>query len=171
MKTMDEQELKLVLQLISTGQEMSLATTRPDGFPQATILNYASRGLVLFAAIGLDSQKAHNIQTDSRVSLTILPPGRSGAPVQALSIGAIATFVTGEEEVSSTAKLLLQRYPHFQHALSGTEGHPWGGVVFLRLDPQVISLLDYTKGYGHTDLFDARQLPPVPQGPQRSARS
>jgi nitroimidazol reductase NimA-like FMN-containing flavoprotein (pyridoxamine 5'-phosphate oxidase superfamily) len=73
MELIDSKATKLILEILSSGREMSLATVRPDGYPQATVLNYASDGLALFAAIGLDSQKAHNIQQNHKVSLTIVP--------------------------------------------------------------------------------------------------
>jgi hypothetical protein len=160
MKTLDDNAVRLVQEILARGQEMSLATLRPDGYPQATTLNYASKGLTLYAAIGLGSQKAHNIQYCNKVSLTISPPARPGSEIQALSMGGLGSFVKGEELTSDVSGRLLQRYPQFRHVLSGTQGHPWGGIVFLRIDPQVVSLLDYTKGFGHTDLFTVEA--PVP---------
>jgi pyridoxine/pyridoxamine 5'-phosphate oxidase len=41
---------------------MTLATIRPDGFLQATMVYYANDGLVLYFATDLTSQKASNIQ-------------------------------------------------------------------------------------------------------------
>ncbi|MYN06241.1 pyridoxamine 5'-phosphate oxidase family protein [Pseudoduganella aquatica] len=158
MRTLDDNAMRLVLQILARGQEMSLATLRPDGYPQATTLNYASRGLTLYAAIGLGSQKAHNIQEHKQVSLTISPPAQPGSEIQALSIGGLASFVKGEEHTVDVSARLLQRYPQFRHVLSGTQGHPWGGIVFLRIDPQVVSLLDYTKGFGHTELFKVQDI-------------
>jgi hypothetical protein len=76
-------------------------------------------------------------------------------------MGGVGSFVKGEELTSDVSGRLLQRYPQFRHVLSGTQGHPWGGIVFLRIDPQVVSLLDYTKGFGHTDLFTVEAAVPA----------
>jgi general stress protein 26 len=170
MELIDSKATKLILEILSSGREMSLATVRPDGYPQATVLNYASDGLALYAAIGLDSQKAHNIQQNHKVSLTIVPHVPVRVPIRALSMGATASFVTGREQISDVAARLLKRYPDFQHVLSGTEGDPWGGIVFLRIVPQVISLLDYARGFGHTDLYSVpTQLYPATSGSLRPA--
>lgn len=170
MEPIDSKAMKLILEILASAREMSLATVRPDGYPQATVLNYASDGLALFAAIGLDSQKAHNIRQNHKVSLTIVPHVEGRLPIRALSMGATAAFVTGREQVSDVAARLLKRYPDFQHVLSGTEGDPWGGIVFLRIVPQVISLLDYTRGFGHTDLYSVpTQLYPAASGLPRQA--
>jgi hypothetical protein len=50
---------------------MTIATLRPDGWPQATTVGYAREGLTLFFLCGLNSQKAANLARDDRVSLTI----------------------------------------------------------------------------------------------------
>jgi nitroimidazol reductase NimA-like FMN-containing flavoprotein (pyridoxamine 5'-phosphate oxidase superfamily) len=50
---------------------MTVATLRPDGWPQATTVGYANDGLSLYFLCGLDSQKAANLARDDRLSLTI----------------------------------------------------------------------------------------------------
>jgi nitroimidazol reductase NimA-like FMN-containing flavoprotein (pyridoxamine 5'-phosphate oxidase superfamily) len=50
---------------------MTVATLRPDGWPQATTVGYVNEGLTLYFLCGLDSQKAKNLARDDRVSLTI----------------------------------------------------------------------------------------------------
>lgn len=49
---------------------MTVATLRPDGWPQATTVGYANEGLTLYFLCGPDSQKATNLARDDRVSLT-----------------------------------------------------------------------------------------------------
>src|SRR5947209_5493301 len=67
---MDDVLRKKVLDLLDEHRIMSLATTRPDGWPQATTVGYVSEGLTLYFMCGRDSQKARNIARDNRVSLT-----------------------------------------------------------------------------------------------------
>jgi nitroimidazol reductase NimA-like FMN-containing flavoprotein (pyridoxamine 5'-phosphate oxidase superfamily) len=50
---------------------MSIATLRPDGWPQATTVGYANEGITLYFLCGPDCQKAANLARDDRVSLTI----------------------------------------------------------------------------------------------------
>lgn len=60
-----------ILALLEEHRIMTLATLRPDGWPQATTVGYASEGLTLYFLCSRDSQKAANIARDNRVSLTI----------------------------------------------------------------------------------------------------
>jgi nitroimidazol reductase NimA-like FMN-containing flavoprotein (pyridoxamine 5'-phosphate oxidase superfamily) len=51
---------------------MTLATNRPDGWPQATTVGYVNDGLTIYFLCSPQSQKAANLARDSRVSLTIV---------------------------------------------------------------------------------------------------
>jgi nitroimidazol reductase NimA-like FMN-containing flavoprotein (pyridoxamine 5'-phosphate oxidase superfamily) len=68
---MDEAISKKILSLLEEHRIMTLATLRPDGWPQATTVGYVNDGLTLYFLCGLDSQKAANLARDDRVSLTI----------------------------------------------------------------------------------------------------
>ncbi|ABE62764.1 pyridoxamine 5'-phosphate oxidase-related, FMN-binding protein [Nitrobacter hamburgensis X14] len=57
--------------LLDEHRVMTVATNRPDGWPQATTVGYANEGLTLYFMCGLNSQKANNLARDDRVSLTI----------------------------------------------------------------------------------------------------
>ncbi|WP_245425521.1 pyridoxamine 5'-phosphate oxidase family protein [Phyllobacterium brassicacearum] len=60
-----------ILALLDQHRIMTIATLRPDGWPQATTVGYANEGLTLYFLCGLDSQKAANLDRDDRLSLTI----------------------------------------------------------------------------------------------------
>ena len=68
---MDEEIRRKILTLLDQHRIMTIATLRPDGWPQATTVGYASEGLTLYFLCGPDSQKAANLARDDRVSLTI----------------------------------------------------------------------------------------------------
>ena len=68
---MDEEIRKKILALLDQHRIMTIATLRPDGWPQATTVGYVNEGLTLYFLCGLDSQKATNLARDDRVSLTI----------------------------------------------------------------------------------------------------
>src|SRR5690348_16774736 len=68
---MDDTIRAKILKLLDTHRIMSLATLRPDGWPQATTVGYVNKGLTLYFLCGPDSQKAQNLAKDDRVSLTI----------------------------------------------------------------------------------------------------
>ena len=46
------------------------------------------------------------------------------------------------------SELMLRKFPQIlRYALAGKKG-----VFLVRITPEVISVLDYRKGFGHTDL-------------------
>ena len=68
---MDGDIRQKILTLLDQHRIMTIATLRPDGWPQATTVGYANDGLTLYFLCGPDSQKAGNLARDDRVSLTI----------------------------------------------------------------------------------------------------
>ena len=46
-----------ILTLLDQHRIMTVATLRPDGWPQATTIGYVNDGLTLYFLCGLDSQK------------------------------------------------------------------------------------------------------------------
>jgi hypothetical protein len=146
-------DLDLATEILSLATELTLASIRPDGTPHASTVNFANSGLTVYLAVAIDCQKAHNIQHSSRVAFTANTAYRSWAEIRGLSIDASARLVTGVEELSLVSELLLQKYPEFSVVISNPAQRPWPGMLFIRCDPSCISLLDYTKGFGHTEYF------------------
>jgi nitroimidazol reductase NimA-like FMN-containing flavoprotein (pyridoxamine 5'-phosphate oxidase superfamily) len=75
---MDQSQRDFILNILDKGKDLTLATIRPDGYPQATTVSYANDGLQIYVGIGKDSQKADNIRYCDKVSLTINAEIRTG---------------------------------------------------------------------------------------------
>lgn len=139
-----------ILALLDQHRTMSLATLRPDGWPQATTVGFAHDGMTLYFLCGPESQKARNLVLDDRVSLTIDHDTPQVMEITGLSMAAHAQRVVDRKEAQKALQLLMQRYPE-QRSLPGPMPIPEDVYVF-RVKPEVISVLDYSKGFGHTDL-------------------
>lgn len=129
---------------------MTVATLRPDGWPQATTVGYVNVDLTLYFLCGLDSQKAENLARDDRVSLTIGDDAPQIMQISGLSMAAHAERVVDRNEAEKVLGMLPSKYPaqdSFPLAMPKPED-----VAIFRLTPTVISVLDYSKGFGHTDL-------------------
>ncbi len=148
---MDSQLTDQILTLLRQHRIMSLATLRPDGWPQATTVGYAHEGLTLYFLCGPDSQKAANLARDGRVSLTIDHDTDEVMDIKGLSMAARAQSVLDPAEAQRALHLLLKRYPQ-QTALPLPMPKP-SDVRIFRVTPIVISVLDYSKGFGHTELL------------------
>ncbi|RQR90545.1 MULTISPECIES: pyridoxamine 5'-phosphate oxidase family protein [unclassified Burkholderia] len=147
---MDEQIKEKILSLLDQHRIMTIATLRPDGWPQATTVGYVSQALTLYFLCGLESQKAANLARDDRVSLTIDHDTSDLMAITGLSMAARAQLVTDRAEAEKVLHMLPLKYPDM-HALPMPMPSP-DEVRIFRVIPIVISVLDYSQGFGHTDL-------------------
>jgi hypothetical protein len=147
---MDEEIRTKILTLLDQHRIMTIATLRPDGWPQATTVGYVNEGLTLYFLCGLDSQKAANLARDDRVSLTIDHDTPDLMAITGLAMAAHAQAVTDSAEVGTVLRMLPLKYPE-QVPLPVPMPTPEDVRIF-RVTPAVISVLDYSKGFGHTDL-------------------
>lgn len=142
---MDDAIRRKILEVLAGHRVMTIATLRPDGWPQATIVAYVSDALTLYFFCGPHSQKVTNLAHDGRVSVTV---GSDEADVMAtagLSMAAHAERVTDDAEARRVIRTMLERYPSLPEPLAQR-------LAVYRVTPTVISVIDYTKGFGHTDL-------------------
>ena len=102
-RQMDEEIRQQILTLLDQHRIMTLATLRPDGWPQATTVGYANDGLTLYFLCGPESQKAANLARDDRVSLTIDHDTPHVMDITGLSMAARAKVVVDPTEGEGVA--------------------------------------------------------------------
>lgn len=146
---MDQLTQEFLLNIIETAKDLTLATVRADGYPQATTVSYAHDGLTLYVGVGKASQKAENIRHNNKVSLTINADYQDWNQIKGLSMGGLAEILTDPQEIRRAADCMIRRFPQLAEWAESGQG---SDAVFLKITPQVISILDYAKGFGHTDL-------------------
>jgi nitroimidazol reductase NimA-like FMN-containing flavoprotein (pyridoxamine 5'-phosphate oxidase superfamily) len=147
---MDKDIRQKILTLLDQHRIMTIATLRPDGWPQATTVGYANEGLTLYFLCGPDSQKAANLARDDRVSLTIDHDTPQVMEITGLSMAARSQVVVDPAEQQKALRMLMLKYPQ-QGSLPLPMPTP-ADVRIFRVTPIVISVLDYSKGFAHTDL-------------------
>ncbi len=152
---MDAQSERTITTILDDNRVMTIATLRPDGWPQTTTVGFAHEGLTLYFLCGPDSQKARNLARDDRVSLTVDHDTPQVMDIRGLSMAARARRITDPDEAGRVLGLLLARYP--EQSVPGDLPTPRADdLAVFRLEPTVISLIDYSKGFGHTDLVTLR---------------
>jgi nitroimidazol reductase NimA-like FMN-containing flavoprotein (pyridoxamine 5'-phosphate oxidase superfamily) len=147
---MNEEIRSKILALLDQHRIMTIATLRPDGWPQATTVGYVNEGLTLYFLCGLDSQKAANLARDNRVSLTIDHDTPDLMEITGLSMAAHAQAVVDRDEANKVLRMLPLKYP--ENIYVPVPMPTPEDVRIFRVSPTVISVLDYSKGFGHTDL-------------------
>ena len=113
-----KQKKQAILQLLDRHRLMALATNRPDGWPQVTLVGYINDGFLLYCFVAHNSQKHANILRDPRVSVAIGSDAPHPLDIEGLSLAGKASVVTDQSEFNDISRLRLKRY------LSGPE--VWG---------------------------------------------
>jgi nitroimidazol reductase NimA-like FMN-containing flavoprotein (pyridoxamine 5'-phosphate oxidase superfamily) len=149
---MERGQRDFVQQVLDTAQDLTLATIRPDGFPQATTVSFAHEGMAIYVGIGRNSQKAENIRDNGKVSLTINLPYHDWREIRGLSMSGFAELLVDPREVAGAAACLERRFPAVSEWCGPDMAHE---VIFVRIRPQMVSVIDYSKGFGHTELVRA----------------
>ena len=126
---------------------MAISTLRPDGWPQNTIVGYANDGLRIYFLTFRSSQKFSNIQKDNRISIAVGEEPRDIREIRAVMAGAHAFEVIDDRERELAWRLLMQRHPN----LRDFELPDRLETAMMAADCRYLSLLDYTKGFGHSE--------------------
>lgn len=149
---MDDLMKQKILALLDSHRIMTVATLRPDGWPQATTVGYVNEGLTLWFLCGLESQKAKNLALDNRVSITIDHDTPDMMSITGLSMAARAHRVTDRAEAAKVIGMLPLKYPDAPPSTAQMKMPAPEEVALFRVVPEVVSVLDYTQGFAHTDL-------------------
>ena len=145
---MDEAIRRKIVELLDQHRLMTVATLRADGWPQATTVGYMNDGLEIYFLCSPQSQKAQNLARDDRISATIDRDTPDPMTITGLSMAAHAQAVSDPAEVAKALAMLPAKFPEYTALPPPTPEE----VRVFRVTPKVISVLDYTKGFAHTDL-------------------
>lgn len=135
------------LEILGSRATMAISTVRPDGWPQTTIVGFANDGFVLYFMIFRTSQKFANIAHDNRVSLAVEAESEDVAHARAVYAGAYAAEVTDPRELERAWDLLARRHPN----LRDFDMPDTSRTAIMRAECKHVSVVDYTKGLGHTE--------------------
>lgn len=134
-----------ILALLDENRVMTVATLRPDGWPQATLVGYIHDELTLYFVVARDSQKLANIHRDGRVSIAL--GHETSKRLRGLSMAAQADEIMEPAEVVRLNSLVRRRYPN-EVIFSPRRV----SSALIRAKPSVISIIDLPRGPGDPEL-------------------
>lgn len=129
---------------------MTLATIRPDGYPQATTVNYIHDALTLYFATAASSQKAGNIKLNNKVSVAIASEKQDLYKLRGLSMSGIATRVDEKQRADELSLRLFRAFPPSKHYAPEDPKQ----LAVYEITPVAIALVDYISGFGKTYLLE-----------------
>lgn len=129
--------LERITEILRGHRLMTVATLRADGWPQATVVNFAADGLRLYFVVSTASQKLANLRRDPRASIAI--GGGAMGPPLGLSMAVRVREVDAQQTVDVVRdKLWTER------SGEGFSPHPsTPGSILLAAEPVIVSLIDY----------------------------
>jgi len=150
---MTEELRAKMIEIIESCKDMAISTIREDGWPQTNTVGFVSMEENIFFETFRTSSKAMNIARDNRISLAIWPYYENVANGSGISLGGYAEEVTDEETSKECSRLLLEKMPELADITynDGDAVFPDPHTILYRIRPAVISILDFTKGFGHAD--------------------
>ena len=137
-----------ILQILDSAKDMTVATVREDGYPQATTVSFVHDGLKIYFGCGENSQKAVNIRRSNKISVTVDLPYQKWEEIRSLSLGGRAQFVTDPAKTKHVFDIMVSKFPQITDYVKEDDTE---SMTVVRIDAEVFSLLDYRKGFGHTE--------------------
>lgn len=138
---------KKAIDILEAHRTMAIATIRPDGWPQTTIVGFANDGLLVYFLVSRNSQKFHNIRNDDRVSIAVGSEPADIHDIKAVYAGARASEVTDPAQRADAWRRLVERHPNLKDYRLPDPSE----AALMRAACQYVSILDYSRGLGHSD--------------------
>ena len=147
---MDEALRSKILEVLRRHHTMTLATIRPDGYPQATTVNYIHDEFTLYFATDATSQKAGNIKLNNKVSVAIASETQNFYKLSGLSMAGLATRIDEKQRAEKLSLRLFQTLPQSKRYVPQDPKQ----LAVYEITPVAIALVDYTSGFGKTYLVE-----------------
>ena len=147
---MDEALRAKILDVLKSQHLMALATVRPDGYPQATMVNYINDGLTVYFAADAASQKAGNIKINAKVSVAIASETGDFHKLCGLSLAGLARRVADKQRAEELRLRLFRRLPQSRRFVPEDPNQ----LAVFEIEPVAISLIDYASGFGTSHLLE-----------------
>ena len=95
-----------IVSIIDAANDLTIATNRADGYPQATTVSFVNDGMAIYFGTWSQSQKAKNIARDDRVSIAITDPYKTWNDIKGFSIGGRARKLNDPGELAKVTKAI-----------------------------------------------------------------
>ncbi|MDP2620536.1 MAG: pyridoxamine 5'-phosphate oxidase family protein [Hyphomicrobiales bacterium] len=152
---MDEAELRAeIVAFLDAHTVMSLATASAAGVHAASLM-YARDGFALYWVSDPDSRHSRELEENPRVAATIAPDYDDFKEIRGLQIHGRARRLKSPAARAKAIAKLTMRYSFLKQFFSGPADlvRQMRNAVPYRLDPEHITLIDNSKGFGHRDVL------------------
>ena len=147
---MDDAALKEEIRAFLQAQHVASLATIVGGSAHAASVMFAVDGLVLYWTSDPGARHSIAIEADSRVAATVAPDYEDFRAIRGLQIAGRARKL-GAGESAHARELLGRRYVFLRQLdrLPEALRAAVGRAAYYRLDPDTITLIDNTRGFGN----------------------
>ena len=156
-----DRAVEAVAALLERERLMSVATNRPDGWPQVTTVGYIAEGLRLYFVVARNSQKFRNLQADPRMSAAIRAGHGSGGDAVGASFAGVAEEVTDPAVVERLNQQVIARFPDVHIYCPGDVS-----VAVMAFSPSLVTPVAVMDGRSHAETFAIGDGPAPPKHPE-----
>ena len=153
---MDRDALRAEIEaFLAAHHTVSLATVDDQGAPHAANVLYALDGLALCWMSDTQTRHSRHIEARHRVTATVAPDYADFRLIRGLQIFGTARRLAGAESLA-TARRMVSRYGFLAELASGPAAlrAAFEKAGFYRLEPERITLIDNTQGFGHKETLE-----------------
>ena len=137
------------VRILDQNRVMAISTIRPDGWPQTTLVGYANQDIFIYFVVSRQSQKFANMMRDDRISLAVGQDFHNPTSILAISAAAHASEVSDAKQRGGLVELIRGRHPGLKILASPD----FNDAAVIRAHPSIITISDYSKGFGHADVL------------------
>ena len=153
---MDRETLQAEIKaFLAAHHTASLATVDDEGAPHAANVLYATDEVALYWMSDTESRHSRHIEARPRVTATVAPDYSDFRLIRGLQIFGTARRLAGGESLV-TARRMVSRYGFLAELASGPVAlrAAFEKAGFYCLEPQIITLIDNTRGFGTKDTLE-----------------
>jgi uncharacterized protein YhbP (UPF0306 family) len=149
---MTDEIKKEVVSYLSRHMYANLATISAGNpqQPHASSIAYVNEGLNMYFVTSLQTEKLKNISKNPRVALTVDEDEADWTKITGIQIEGEAE-VLSQDKIADIAGPFLEKFPYARTLPPNSDSR------FIRIVPKKIWVLDYRKGFGHRDFFEAHE--------------
>lgn len=143
---------KRIAEFLAAHHVVALATCEGGAVHAASVM-YALDGFSLIWMSDPKSRHSQEIERNPRVAATVAPDYTDFAAIRGLQIAGTAARLTSAGDILHGTALMLGRYGFLRALASGPENlrKAFNRGGFYRLQPETITLIDNTIGFGHKE--------------------
>ena len=154
---MDREALRAEIEaFLAAHHTVSLATTDDAGAPHAANVLYALDGLALLWMSDTDTRHSQHIEARGRVTATVAPDYADFRAIRGLQFFGPARRIVEPLALAGARMKMLARYGFLATLANGPAKlrAAYERAGFYRLDPERITLIDNTQGFGHKETLE-----------------